>query len=213
MGTAHSTVRAVKRRTQAERREETRGRLLEAAVLVFARRGYYAAGVAEIAAEAGCSTGALYDHFGSKEKLFLAVMETQVEPWMRSYSEQVEAAGTPAARLEAGVAQWDKLVREFPEAWLLLVELWSVCVRDPALRSKFAAQYDRLRTASGELLGRSVGPRSVTSQFTSEQLGTIGMALVDGFALQGIADPATADPELLLAVLRLLIEPRSSRDA
>ena len=33
--------------------------------------------------------------------------------------------------LEAGVAQWDKLVREFPEGWLLLVELWSVCVRDP----------------------------------------------------------------------------------
>jgi AcrR family transcriptional regulator len=189
MGTVRSTVRAVKRRTQAERREGTRGRLLDAAVLVFARRGYYAAGVAEIAAEAGCSTGALYDHFGSKEKLFLAVMETQIEPWMRSYSEQVEAAGTPAARLEAGVAQWDKLVREFPEAWLLLVELWSVCV-----------------------LG-SVGPRSVTSQFTSEQLGTIGMALVDGFALQRIADPATADPELLLAVLRLLIEPGSSRDA
>jgi AcrR family transcriptional regulator len=211
MGTAHSTVRAVKRRTQAERREETRGRLLEAAVLVFARRGYYAAGVAEIAAEAGCSTGALYDHFGSKEKLFLAVMETQVEPWMRSYSEQVEAAGTPAARLEAGVAQWDKLVRKFPEAWLLLVELWSVCVRDPALRSKFAAQYDRLRTASGELLGIS-GPGSASSQFTSEQLGTIGMALVDGFALQRIADPATADPELLLAVLRLVIEPGSSRD-
>lgn len=211
MGTARPTFRAVKRRTQAERREETRGRLLDAAVLVFARRGYYAAGVAEIAAEAGCSTGALYDHFGSKEKLFLAVMETQIEPWMRSYRQQVEAAGKPAARLEAGVAQWDKLVRKFPEAWLLLVELWSVCVRDPALRSKFAAQYDRLRMASGELLGSS-GPRSVASQFTSEQLGTIGMALVDGFALQRIADPATADPELLLAVLRLLFEPGSSRD-
>ena len=211
MGTVRPTVRAVKRRTQAERREGTRVRLLDAAVLVFARRGYYAAGVAEIAAEAGCSTGALYDHFGSKEKLFLAVMETQVEPWMRSYREQVEAAGTPAARLEAGVAQWDKLVRKFPEAWLLLVEFWSVCVRDPALRSKFAAQYDRLRTASGELLGTDA-PRSVTSQFTSEQLGTIGMALVDGFALQRIADPSTADPELLLAVLRLLIEPGSSRD-
>jgi AcrR family transcriptional regulator len=211
MGTVRPTVRAVKRRTQAERREGTHVRLLDAAVLVFARRGYYAAGVAEIAAEAGCSTGALYDHFGSKEKLFLAVMETQVEPWMRSYREQVEAAGTPAARLEAGVAQWDKLVRKFPEAWLLLVELWSVCVRDPALRSKFAAQYDRLRTASGELLGTDA-PRSVTSQFTSEQLGTIGMALVDGFALQRIADPSTADPELLLAVLRLLIEPGSSRD-
>ena len=213
MGTVPpSTARTVKRRTQAERREGTRGRLLDAAVLVFARRGYYAAGVAEIAAEAGCSTGALYDHFGSKEKLFLAVMETQIEPWMRSYSEQVEAAGTPAARLEAGVAQWEKLVREFPEGWLLLVELWSVCVRDPALRSKFAAQYDRLRTASGELLGTDA-PRSVTSQFTSEQLGTIGMALVDGFALQRIADPSTADPELLLAVLRLLIEPGSSRDS
>jgi AcrR family transcriptional regulator len=201
----------VKRRTQAERREGTRERLLDAAELVFARRGYYAAGVAEIAAEAGCSTGALYDHFGSKEKLFLAMFESKLEAEVRIYSDPIPAAGTPAARAEAVIAQWAELVRQRPERWLLLIELWSVCVRDPALRSKFAAQYDRLRTAGVELFDKTGLP--ATSQFTREQLGTIILALVDGFALQRIADPETADPELLLAALRLLFEPGLPRES
>ncbi|HET7014110.1 MAG TPA: TetR family transcriptional regulator, partial [Streptosporangiaceae bacterium] len=45
---------------------ETRERLLAAAAEVFAERGYDGTRVADIAAAAGVSNGALYAHFGSK---------------------------------------------------------------------------------------------------------------------------------------------------
>lgn len=49
----------------------TQQRLLRAAADVFARRGYEGARVADIAAEAGLSNGALYAYFGSKADLLV----------------------------------------------------------------------------------------------------------------------------------------------
>jgi AcrR family transcriptional regulator len=51
---------------------ETRARLLRAAADVFAARGYDGTRVADIAAAAGVSNGALYAHFGSKAELLVA---------------------------------------------------------------------------------------------------------------------------------------------
>jgi AcrR family transcriptional regulator len=50
---------------------ETRERLLRAAAEVFAERGYDGTRVADIAAAAGVSNGALYSHFGSKARLLV----------------------------------------------------------------------------------------------------------------------------------------------
>jgi AcrR family transcriptional regulator len=53
---------------------ETRERLLRAAADVFAQRGYDGTRVADIAAAAGVSNGALYAHFGSKGELLVAAL-------------------------------------------------------------------------------------------------------------------------------------------
>jgi AcrR family transcriptional regulator len=53
---------------------ETRERLLSAAADVFAERGYDGTRVADIAAAAGVSNGALYAHFGSKADLLVAAL-------------------------------------------------------------------------------------------------------------------------------------------
>src|ERR1700760_676326 len=54
--------------------EETRERLLLAAADVFARRGYDGTRVADIAAAADVSSGALYAHFDSKAELLVAAL-------------------------------------------------------------------------------------------------------------------------------------------
>src|SRR5215469_10328835 len=53
---------------------ETRDRLLRAAADEFAVRGYDGTRVADIAAAAGVSNGALYAHFASKAELLLAAL-------------------------------------------------------------------------------------------------------------------------------------------
>lgn len=68
-------AKQVRRRTQEERTEETRTRLLEAALKVMQRRGYSGFRTAEVAAVAGVSRGAQLHHFPSKESLVLATIE------------------------------------------------------------------------------------------------------------------------------------------
>ena len=65
--------------TQEERRAETRARLLDAAADLFARKGFHAVSAEAVADAAGRTTGALYDHFGGKEGLLLALVEVWME--------------------------------------------------------------------------------------------------------------------------------------
>ena len=67
----------MQRRTQAQRRTETRARLLAAARRTFAGYGYHATSLDRVSENAGCTKGAVYDHFGSKEGLFLALLDQQ----------------------------------------------------------------------------------------------------------------------------------------
>lgn len=64
-----------KRRTQAERTQETRTRILNAAVEVLRKKGYAHFRTADVAKAAGVSRGAQLHHFKTKEKLVYATME------------------------------------------------------------------------------------------------------------------------------------------
>ncbi len=61
--------------SQAERREKTRGAILDAAEKAFSTEGFAATRMEDIAAAAGVAKGAVYHHFPSKETLFEAVFE------------------------------------------------------------------------------------------------------------------------------------------
>jgi AcrR family transcriptional regulator len=63
-------------RTAGVTAADTRERLLRAAAAVFAERGYDGTRVADIAAAAGVSNGALYAHFDSKAELLVHALRT-----------------------------------------------------------------------------------------------------------------------------------------
>src|SRR5262245_58051196 len=64
-----------RRRTQAERTQETRTRILDAAVKVLRQKGYAHFRTADVAKAAGVSRGAQLHHFATKEALVYATME------------------------------------------------------------------------------------------------------------------------------------------
>src|SRR5258705_1896821 len=69
------------RSRQAERTEATCRKLLAAAERIFARDGFEAARLEDIAAGAGYTRGAFYANFGGKEEIFFALLEQWV--WHR----------------------------------------------------------------------------------------------------------------------------------
>ncbi len=76
--------------------EETRGRILEAALSVFRERGFEKATMREIAAEAGVAVGAAYYYFDSKDAIVMAFYEQA----QRAMHVGIEAALDEAKTLE-----------------------------------------------------------------------------------------------------------------
>jgi AcrR family transcriptional regulator len=67
------------RRTQAERRAETRAAVLESACRLFGSKGYADTSLEEIATGCGVTIRPIYHYFGNKQQLFAAVNEVMEE--------------------------------------------------------------------------------------------------------------------------------------
>ncbi len=71
-----------KREDNEKIREQASKRLLEGALKVFARHGYHASSMSEIAKEAGVSKGLAYHYFASKEELLVNIAEQRLQQFL-----------------------------------------------------------------------------------------------------------------------------------
>ncbi len=99
------------------RRAATRGKILDAALVLFARDGYADTTVRHIARRAGVATGLLYSHFKGKEGLLRALFDESMSQVRLSFAmaESVPREERLAALVRASV----QLVREHRDFWRL----------------------------------------------------------------------------------------------
>jgi AcrR family transcriptional regulator len=101
---------------------DKRRQILDAAVRVFARQGFHATRVADIADEAGVAYGLVYHYFDSKEKL---LNELFSERWGLLLAAIEEADGsavlTPRAKLEAVASFIIESYRHDPELMKVII--------------------------------------------------------------------------------------------
>jgi TetR/AcrR family fatty acid metabolism transcriptional regulator len=81
--------------------QSTRGRILDAALNIFSKKGYHDARMDEIVDESHTSKGAIYFHFPNKERLFLALVDQFSDLLERQITEaiEVEPPGMGRARV------------------------------------------------------------------------------------------------------------------
>lgn len=127
--------------TQEERRTETRAALLDAGAALFAERGIAGASVDAIARAADRTSGALYDHFGSKEGLLFALLEG----WVGDAAVAIAAEQAAAATFDEWVAAMWHAVARPPSGdgrWIALEhELWSYARQSPDAQRYLAKRY------------------------------------------------------------------------
>jgi AcrR family transcriptional regulator len=119
--TAHPG-RAVRRAVSDTEKQGRRTDILAAAKKVFARKGYHATTIADIAKAAKLSYGSIYWYFDSKDALFHALMETEGQALRDHVTEAMlttPARGSPNAPFRAAV----QTTFEFFEADRALVKL------------------------------------------------------------------------------------------
>jgi TetR/AcrR family acrAB operon transcriptional repressor/TetR/AcrR family transcriptional repressor of mexAB-oprM operon len=99
------------RRTK-EDAEQTRLKVIAAALELFSRNGYSNTTLAMIAEAAGFSRGPIYWHFKSKDELYEAVLGYSQVPLERLIEQSRERAADPRAALEHFISEWFRLLLE-----------------------------------------------------------------------------------------------------
>ncbi len=145
-GSVWENRRVPERWTRQRRVEHTRNLLLDAAEELFARKGLGAAALEDIADAAGYTRGAIYAHFGSKEELFLAVIERQRQRFLDGFADVISSfENLSDLNLDELSARWrDLMSGDAEQAAALGYEFTLYLVRNPEARQRVAAQ--RLET-------------------------------------------------------------------
>ncbi len=83
----------------SSKKQERSEQILQTAMTVFAREGYYKADVDEIAVKAGVGKGTIYRHFKSKKGLFLAVVEWGISKMKDAIIETIKDIDSPIEKI------------------------------------------------------------------------------------------------------------------
>lgn len=167
--------------------------LLEAAGRVFSRMTYDKAKLKDISDEAGISLGSLYFHFGNKDDIAEAVLQTQRDRLSGIASEASEGNGTGRERLFRLFEGYAKVISvdTIVQAGILLVS--SLPDQLKSWGQSFHGDWQKLCVT---LLSEGVEDGSITSSWSVEDLAELLNELFTGAqVLSGVEDGWASFPK------------------
>ncbi|MDF9408994.1 MAG: Fatty acid metabolism regulator protein [Pelotomaculum sp. PtaB.Bin013] len=158
--------------------------IFDAAVKVFAEKGFARATVEEIAKQAGIAKGTIYYNYKGKKELFLSLLEEGIERLEAAVSREVARKDTVLAKLEALVSAQLSFFEEYRDyCKILLSEVWG-------LGHRWEEQVQRLRSGYfktiQELLEKGQAEGVIRDDLETETtaaaiFGAVGVAALDRF--------------------------------
>lgn len=189
-------------RTQAERSEDMRRRVVEAAAEVMGSHGYAGFRTAEVSRVAGVSRGAQLHHFPTKDQLVVATLR-------HVYGEALERSKARAAAIDPNRDILDQLIDDardffFSRHFLVSVDIVVSAATDPSVRDEVLeiARTARLPVEvawTRALVGAGIPPE------TAPGLLSIVLGIVRGQALRKFWDDDPKKDEVQFALLRDMV--------
>jgi AcrR family transcriptional regulator len=199
----------LKRLTRAERQQQTRDALLDAAARVFVRRGFQGSSVEEISAEAGYTRGAFYSNFTSKDEVLVELLRDRV---YTRYTNMVEEGlrdlrRVPTLRELGEILAAMQAERDSHWVWRLWLECLAQAGRDKGVRELAATFWRGNRAGTATLIERAAPHQADRAKAISTAL----IALDIGLAVQHFVDPDDVPldlyPELFVLLFSQLVAP------
>jgi AcrR family transcriptional regulator len=191
-------------------RTDKKHRILEAAVMVFAQKGYAGSTVAEIAVRAKIGKGTIYEYFTSKEDLFFAVFE-----WFKMQTgnaAKVNIAvlgGSAAKRLEALSDSLMGMWHEIEDVFTLTMEFWaasSSSKMQDRFKTNFRNMYQEFREIVRSLVREGIERGEFRPDINPESVAAALVGAWDALFVQAWFeddfDPVTIAREFLAIVIK-----------
>ncbi len=184
-----------------ERTELTRARFIQSAEKIFARDGFEAAKLEEIAADAGYTRGAFYANFESKEDLFFALLEREVSSRIENAKKQLDRIHNPEQKLLALRNYF--IEKACDRRWsLLALEFKLFAIRHPEVKNRLAEMNRRFVGSwvqALEEMVRGVGHELIAS---SHAVGMAFSSVSNSVMLEHMLDRTLMSEQDVTVILR-----------
>jgi AcrR family transcriptional regulator len=185
------------RTADAQRTEERRAAILEAAWRLVAERGYHQVRVQDIARVCGTSTGTVHYYFPGKNDVLHEALRFSVDRAFERQGSQLKPIDDARKRLLALIEMQLPVGGHIRDEWSIWLQFWTEATLDPGLRPVHNSFYERwmdtveriVRRGQRQGIFRDVDPTAFAQLFTST---------TDGLAIKVL----TAVPGLTVDVMR-----------
>lgn len=164
-------------------RDAMRNAIVDAAAKTFAKKGYHAATIADLAAAAGLGKGTLYLYFANKE----AVAEAMVDRYFRNMAERLRDQARPPSLEDFLDGLRSAMEVPEDEAGLIRVffEVYGPGLASGDVARKLSGHFDDLGDHYAAALSHLVAAGEVRPDLDPRSAGRALAGLVDGMVLHG----------------------------
>src|SRR2546421_1343412 len=205
LSTTRTRPRAQRDRPRKRLSAEARRELIEQAALeVFAERGYHGASIDEIARRAGVTAPVIYDHFASKADLHKRLLERTRDELLQMWREHLSGEEPPEERIPRAIDAWARYVEDHPYApRMYFHETTGV----PEIKAFYEQLQDQARTALGAILGSEPGAAKVAGSPDADALemaAEVIRAGLTGLAIWWSEHPAVPRAQIVTTAINVV---------
>jgi AcrR family transcriptional regulator len=189
--------------TARPRSDEKAQAILHAARRCLGERGYAAATIAEIAAEAGVSRGLLHYYFKSKEELLAKVVRAGTAAYVQLLEAMFARSESTDDLAREIVGATRTILESDPSFVSLSMECWTLARESPLVAREVEDLYRRLREAISRGLQEAEGEGIIQPSIALQPLAVLLLAITDGLVMQFLVHPELAADERMWEALEL----------
>jgi AcrR family transcriptional regulator len=201
----HVTLDTGSHTRQSDRTRSTRRKLLDAAKRIFAKDGFEAARLEDIAAGAGYTRGAFYANFKSKEDIFFALLEEWVRERIETLTSALRRHSDPAKKLVALRTHYAELATD-RRLVLISMEFKLFALRHPEAHARLRSRHRRIRASFGELFSEIMSALRKTIPIGYPAASACLGAVSQGLLLEHLLDHKTLSDGDVRHVLGLFFD-------
>jgi AcrR family transcriptional regulator len=175
-----------------DRRAERIPQIIQAAMVVFARNGFAATRMEDIAHAAGLSKAAIYLYFASKEEVIIAILQAFFDRGFDELNALRDAAGSVSHRLQTWTQQRMHEMQTQTALLSIGFEFHAVAARDPATQQVMQRYYDQYRQSMASLIVQGI-ERGEFPAIDAQQTALALISLYEGLTVLWMLDPDRID--------------------
>lgn len=193
-------------RVSQQYKQEVRDMVLDAAETLFSKKGYYDTSMDEIVMESGLSKGAIYRYFPSKEELFVALQDRQLEASLSELKSTFAPGDSARTKLEKIVdVAFTSIIGTSKKACRINLEFDVAAPRIKSVERRRDSRFKAIHDFLFEIIKEGVEKGEFRSDVDPDSTALALLATADGLSLDWATTSLDFDWKVLANQVKRLV--------